>query len=494
MTYSEILFHDLAFSYPDTSVALLEGLNLHFPHGWSGIVGPNGAGKTTVLKLATGLLKANSGQVDTPVDAAVYCPQRTDEPPPHFDDLLAADDGQAYQIRGRLGIEADWLLRWDSLSHGERKRAQIGTALWRQPHVLAVDEPTNHLDSGAKALLAEALSSFSGVGLLVSHDRELLDSLCQQCLFVDPPQAVMRPGGFSAGAEQAEREAQTARHQLAQASRQRKRLEREVVRRRDEAARSDKRRSKRNLGKDNDARYKRNLARLTGKDGISGKLLRQMDGRLEQAQEQLEQAKSKFKKTHELGIWMPGARSRRDTLFRLEAANLPLGEGRHLQIPPLVMTPQDRIALTGLNGTGKSTLISYILPRLNIEEKHLTYVPQEIGADEGRALLDQARRLPNKQLGRLMTAISGLGSRPKRLLDSRLPSPGEVRKLLLALGIAREPHLIIMDEPTNHLDLPSIQCLEAALAQCPCGLLRGGRGGPRVVRVAPGQSRARSPG
>ena len=85
--------------------------------------------------------------------------------------------------------------------------------------------------------------------------------------------------------------------------------------------------------------------------------------------------------------------------------------------------------------------------------------------------MDQARRLANDQLGRLMTAISCLGSRPKRLLDSQLPSPGEVRKLLLALGIARTPHLIIMDEPTNHLDLPSIQCLEAALAQCPCGLL-----------------------
>ena len=70
-----------------------------------------------------------------------------------------------------------------------------------------------------------------------------------------------------------------------------------------------------------------------------------------------------------------------------------------------------------------------------------------------------------------MTVISRLGSRPYRLLESAEPSPGETRKLLLAMGIAKEPHLIVMDEPTNHMDLPSIQCLEDALSDCPCGLL-----------------------
>ena len=54
---------------------------------------------------------------------------------------------------------------------------------------------------------------------------------------------------------------------------------------------------------------------------------------------------------------------------------------------------------------------------------------------------------------------------------SALPSPGEARKLLLALGIVRGPHLIVMDEPTNHMDLPGILCLEQALADCPCALL-----------------------
>ncbi len=69
------------------------------------------------------------------------------------------------------------------------------------------------------------------------------------------------------------------------------------------------------------------------------------------------------------------------------------------------------------------------------------------------------------------TIFLGRGSCPHRLLDSTTPSPGETRKLLLALGMTRRPHIIIMDEPTNHMDLPSIECLEQALADCPCCLL-----------------------
>ena len=98
-------------------------------------------------------------------------------------------------------------------------------------------------------------------------------------------------------------------------------------------------------------------------------------------------------------------------------------------------------------------------------------MPQEVDARMARAILDEARTLPRQQLGHVMNLVSRVGSRPERLLESRQPSPGELRKLLLALGMARSPHLIVMDEPTNHLDLPSIDALEKALADCPCGLL-----------------------
>jgi ATPase subunit of ABC transporter with duplicated ATPase domains len=70
-----------------------------------------------------------------------------------------------------------------------------------------------------------------------------------------------------------------------------------------------------------------------------------------------------------------------------------------------------------------------------------------------------------------MTIVSRLGSKPGRLLDSRVPSPGETRKLLLGLGMLNAPQVIVMDEPTNHLDIVSIEALQKALSDCPCALL-----------------------
>ena len=108
---------------------------------------------------------------------------------------------------------------------------------------------------------------------------------------------------------------------------------------------------------------------------------------------------------------------------------------------------------------------------LHLQENQVTYIPQEIDTRASQDILSQAKNLPNEKLGHMMTVVSRLGSRPHRLLESVEPSPGEIRKILLATGIVNVPHLIVMDEPTNHLDLPSIECLESALIDCPCGLL-----------------------
>ena len=208
---------------------------------------------------------------------------------------------------------------------------------------------------------------------------------------------------------------------------------------------------------------------MSGADGRPGKSARQMQSRLQQADQA---AKSiRVRKQYELGIWIEGERSRRNTLFHLRAGTIPLGNAREVHYPDLAMLPGDRIALTGANGTGKSTLVRHILSAVELLAERLTYLPQEIDLRSSCEILEEVRRQPSHVLGRVMTVVSRLGSRPARLLESVEPSPGELRKLLLGLGIARQPHLIIMDEPTNHLDLPSIECLEEALEGCPCGLL-----------------------
>ena len=198
MTPSFLRFRDVKFAYHTSAEVLFEDLTLHLDSGWTGVVGPNGSGKTTLLKLATGFLEPTAGAMDRP-PRGVYCPQRTDEPPENFRDFLSSTDRNANIIKGQLGILEGWNSRWHTLSHGERKRAQIGVALWLDPDVLAIDEPTNHVDEQARALLAAGLHSFSAVGLLVSHDRDLLDSLCGQCVFIDPPTLTLRKGGYTKG-------------------------------------------------------------------------------------------------------------------------------------------------------------------------------------------------------------------------------------------------------------------------------------------------------
>jgi len=469
MSLASIEFQNVCFSYPGMSTPLIEKFTCRFHRGWTGVVGANGSGKTTLLKLATGLLTPVAGNIRT-AESALYCEQRTDEPPELFDGLARAEDRDAVLIKAELGIVIDWVDRWDALSHGERKRAQVGVMLWREPDVLAVDEPTNHLDAAARTLLVRALQKYRGVGLLISHDRDLLDRLCGHCLFVDPPEMTLRRGGFTQGWEESQREALTQERRLERARAERKKIERESVRRHETASKSDQRRSKRGLApKDHDARERIDRARTSGKDAVAGRLYRQIRGRLRQARKK--ESALRTKKTYEMGIWLPGATSKRDLLFEIEAESLHLGGDRVLVHGGIVAQPGDRIALTGPNGTGKSTLIRGIVASIRVPPERLTYVPQEIDVSDSARILADARGLPNETLGLMMTVISRLGSRPHRLLESVEPSPGETRKLLLAMGIAREPHLIIMDEPTNHMDLPSIQCLEDALHDCSCALL-----------------------
>lgn len=465
----DLKFQNVTFIYESASESLFRNISLQVGPGWTGIVGANGVGKTTLLRLAAGLLKPNKGSVNI-FQNSVYCPQRTDDIPEKFGEFLLTNAKSANVIKSRLGVCDDWIGRWTTLSHGERKRAQIAVAFWLEPDVFAIDEPTNHIDSQAFQIVMQALRSYEGIGLIVSHNRELLDLLCKQCIFIDPPDVISRPGGVTHGMEIAREERQALEKQHVQQKHVYEKLQREVITRGELAKQANKMRSKRGLArKDSDSREKKDRARVSGKDGVGGILRGQLKGRLTQAQEKMQEIT--VKKQYALGIWLPGSVSKRNFILQLSKGSLSLGGQKRLDYPELGIGTADRIAVTGPNGSGKSTLIRYIVGSLNVEQEHIAYVPQEIELAYSRNILAQARALPDDKLGHLMTIVSHLGSRPQRLLDSDEPSPGETRKLLLALGMAYIPHIIIMDEPTNHMDLPSIECLEQALADCPCSLV-----------------------
>ncbi len=469
MTDKYLKFIKVSFAYETSSDFIIKEVSFHITNGWTGIVGANGAGKSTLLKLSAGLLTPTAGSVQHP-KISEYCEQRTDNIPSNLALLLNDHSKPAFRIIDSLMIKDDWLQRWDTLSHGERKRAQIASALWTNPELLSIDEPTNHLDGQGRYLLFNSLKNFRGVGLLVSHDRELLDELCQKIIFVEDSSVKIKAGRFTAASQQYQLEKQSIISDYNRKKEEVLRIGNEVKNRLRIAEKIKNKSSKKHVGKkDHDAKARIDLGRVTGKDAVGGKLKRQLEGRLMQAESEFQKLSIPKERKH--GIAIPSNSSEKNYLFKMDGTIKPLNDNKFIHIPDLIITPENRIALTGINGSGKSTLIKLIVLSLNLSPDRFVYIPQEISLDESHKIITRIKSLSNDQLGKLMIIISRLGSDAKRILETELLSPGETRKLLLASGMLNEPEFIIMDEPTNHMDLPSIECIENALREVKSSLL-----------------------
>ena len=458
---------NIHYRYPQAAEPILCGVTATFPQGWTGVVGDNGCGKTTLARIACGLLEPDSGGVG-PSLVCAYCIQDATTPPPSLEDFALSYDGRAIRLRRELNLEDDWPWRYETLSGGQQKRLQVACALWPGPDVLVMDEPTNHVDASTRDTIARALEEFTGIGILISHDRALLDRLCSQCLFMTERGAVMRPGGYSQASAQAALEREAATRAREEARREKRRIEREAQRRREVADRKEAGKSLRGIDKhDSDARHKKRLAVVSGTDGIAAKQAGIMDARRERVAEQLEN--TRVEKRYDADIWLEAVPSRRPVLVRLPETKLPMGE-RRLATPPLFIGRSDHIGLVGNNGCGKTTLVRHLMDNVP-KGVRVLYIPQEPGEDQCRAVRDRLRGLPSAARGRTLSIVAQLNSEPERLLEGDAISPGEMRKLMLALGILDSPELIVMDEPTNHLDLGSVEALERVLASFPGALL-----------------------
>lgn len=465
----------VTYTHPAAQDPILNNVTIAFPQGWTGLLGDNGCGKSTLAKIACGLLKPDSGAVSGNLIAA-YCPQEADEAPEILADFALDFGREARSLRKRLDLTDDMPWRWDELSFGERKKLQIACSLWQRPDALAVDEPTNHLDRKARAQLTGLLASFTGVGILVSHDRELLDALVDRCASFEAnglrgeTRVVIRPGGYSQASSQAERERMTAIDEQKRSKEHLARLAAERERRAQEAARADARRSKRGLDpKDKSARAKIDLAIFTGQDGARAKLLRQMDGRMATAQNRADAAF--VPKRYDGSLFLDARPAARKTVLHIPEARIPCGTGK-LDLPELHVGSTEHIGIVGPNGAGKSTLLDHIRGLLEMQAGHrgapalaVMDIPQEPSPEQRIQTLAAVRSLSPADRGRALSCVAQLNSDPDRILEGAATSPGELRKLMIALGMLDAPALIIMDEPTNHLDLHSVEALEQALAQ-----------------------------
>jgi ATPase subunit of ABC transporter with duplicated ATPase domains len=465
--------HRVSFAFSD-AIPLFSEADFHLPTGWTGLVGSNGAGKSTLLRLISGELQPSEGHLRfEPPSALVHlCPQRVEELTPDITALAEAFDSRSRRMLGQLGLDPTALERWPTLSPGERKRWQIGAALAREPDVLLLDEPTNHLDTEAREWLISALRRFRGVGVLVSHDRELLESLTTATLRVHAGTVHLWPGSYSAAREAWESELEARRTARQQAQDEQRRLQQRLVQtRRDQEAAS----AARNTGNrmrskyDSDARGMGATTLASWADAQHGRRVANTRREVERAAAAVESIE--VEKTLGRSVFVDYVRPPHALLFSLDLPGLRVGEVE-LFGPLRIDVPRDaRVRIEGPNGAGKSTLLRALLDQARIPLERVLYLPQDLSAEEAGEALDSVRELPPEDKGRVLSLVAALGVDPDRLLATEQPSPGEARKLLIARGLGQHAWALVLDEPTNHLDLPSIERLEAALREYPGALL-----------------------
>jgi ATPase subunit of ABC transporter with duplicated ATPase domains len=472
-----IVVSDLAYAWPEGDV-LFDGLDVTIGPGRTGLVGANGSGKSTLLRLLTGRLAPTRGSVrvegtlgyvpqdvtldpDTPVDALLGVASAraglraieggSVDPADYAavgDDWDA--DARARAALDRLGLDQVGLdRRVGQVSGGEAVLLALAAQLVRRPEVLLLDEPTNNLDRSARQRLYAAVSAWTGVLVVVSHDRDLFDRVDQVAELHDG--SVRLFGGNLTAYEAA----------LA--------VEQEAARRSVTAAEADLRRQRRGLI---DARVRLDQRQHYGQKMWDTKREPKivMGARKRAAQvsagkhrglheEKVAEARSKLAAAQES--------VRDDAPIRVDLPGTVVPTGRTvLSTSELVIRGPERIAVVGANGVGKTTLLERLL-RGDVRVP-VRYLPQRLDllAPE-RSVADNVKRFAPEATDNAVRARLARflfrGARADQLVGT-LSGGERFRATLAALLLATPaPQLLVLDEPTNNLDLTSVAQLTSAL-------------------------------
>ncbi|WP_018149090.1 ABC-F family ATP-binding cassette domain-containing protein [Henriciella marina] len=456
---------------------LLEDASATLAAGWKvGLIGRNGTGKSTLLRLiresgdefdsAIRIGKAaRLGWVAQEVEASdrtilsetlsahtelaqlMHDSETVTDPQElaNVYERLTAIDGWSGEARAAsiltgLGFtQSDLTRACREFSGGWRMRAALAGVLFAEPDLLLLDEPTNYLDLEGAAWLESYLKQYPHTVLLVSHDRELLNNAVTHTLALESQKLTVHPGNYDSWQKKRAEQLSQLEAQKAKQDKDRAHLQSFVDRFRAKASKAT-----------------------------------QAQSRIKMLEKMQEVVIPLSERTHPFEFPAPDQLA--SPLFVLDEADLgyaednPVLRGVHLRVDN-----DDRIAIVGANGQGKSTLVKSIAGRLGLIDGNRVAAPKvEVGyfsqdqLDElsiGDTALDHVRRLrPTATDGQVRSIVANIGfNRDKAETKVEKLSGGEKVRLLLGLMALKSPHIMILDEPTSHLDIDSREALIHAL-------------------------------
>ncbi len=461
-----------------------------------GLVGRNGSGKTTLLKLLAGEEPSDSGQVHWKKGSQIgYVKQITDfhnqsttkeilksaflellrieekmknletqmsegindqNMQKHMNeygrlqDLFLSEGG--YEIEATIkkvvnGLNMKGLLNkpFSTLSGGEKSKVGLAYILLKNPDFLLLDEPTNHLDLASMEWLGNFLQNYHGTVVMVSHDRYFLDEMVNKILDMDEGEIQCFETNYSDYVKVKEEQLLREFHAYKEQQKKIKKMKEAIKRLRDWANRANP---------PSEGLYKR--AR-----------------NMERALERMEKLNRPTLHRKKMKLEMESSnRSGKDVVV-LKDVSKGFGDQQLFERVNVHITYQQRVAIVGDNGTGKSTLIKLILQQLNPYEGEIRmgsnvkigYLSQHVFSDmKDKTIIDAFRdevKLTEGQARHILSRFLFYGHTVFKKVSQL--SGGEKMRLRLAQLMYQDTNLLILDEPTNHLDIESLEVLEDAL-------------------------------
>ncbi|MDQ0061411.1 macrolide transport system ATP-binding/permease protein [Paenibacillus harenae] len=440
---------DIHVEYMGRDILEIDDLEL-YDYDRIGLVGANGAGKSTLLKLLLGEAPLPHGKIIREGHFS-YIPQMDD---------VVVQEVKDYTLMGKLGVDA---LEVEHMSGGEESRLKIAQALSGGVHGIFADEPTSHLDRDGIDFLIDQLKYYSGALLLISHDRYFLDQVVDKVWELKDGKITEYWGGYSEYLAQKEEERQSEAAQYKQFTAERDRLERAITEKQNQARKMDQKAKGTSRKSSSESG-----GRLGHQKTVGGK-----QKKLHNA------AKNMERRIESLGDVKP-PEATRAVHFRLSQAlelhnpfpitgkeiSKRLGDKVIFEKASFQFPLGAKIALTGANGTGKTTLFKMILDR----EDGISLSPKaEIGyfAQNGykfnrnQGIMEFMLENCDYQVSEIRAVLASMGfSQNDVRKELSMLSGGEIIKLQLAKMLLGRYNILLMDEPSNFLDLPAVEALE----------------------------------